>query len=212
MPGVLDKVMGAWGSVGSKIATAPNSEAEGIKARQEQVKSWNDLQGGKPEPPKAEAPMNNADKIHPNSKYGDRPGEKRIDVSSYAKGTTKVPKTGLAVVHKGEAIIPAKENPMNKGGMDAVMGLAKDKAPKKEIKEMVHSKSHNGKHIVVHRHHSPAHHPDETHVMNSMDELHSHLEDHAGTPNEGEAAPAAGAEQPAPLTAAPSPAPAPAGM
>jgi hypothetical protein len=95
---------------------------------------------------------------------------------------------------------------MNKGGMDAVKGLAKDKAPKKEIKTMEHSKSHNGKHIVVHKHHSPSHHPDETHVMNDMAELHQHMDDHAGAPNDGEAAPA-GADQPAPMTPSPSPMP-----
>jgi hypothetical protein len=82
------------------------------------------------------------------------------------------------------------------------------KKPKKEIKEMVHTKSHNGKHIVTHRHHHPEHHPDETHVLNDMSELHDHFENHAGTPNDGEEAPAEGG--PAPLTAAPSPMPAPA--
>ena len=76
--------------------------------------------------------------------------------------------------------------------------------PKKEIREMVHTKSHNGKHIVTHRHHSPEHHPDETHVMNNMSELSDHMEQHAGTPNDGEAAPTAGASAPAPLTAGPS--------
>jgi hypothetical protein len=79
--------------------------------------------------------------------------------------------------------------------------------PKKEIKEMVHTKSANGKHIVTHKHHHPEHHPDETHVMSDMAELHSHMEDHAGTPNDGEAAPAEGAAAPAPMTAAPSPMP-----
>src|SRR5271165_57621 len=34
--------------------------------------------------------------------------------------------------------------------------------PKKEISEMSVKKSHNGKHIVTHKHHSPSHHPDET--------------------------------------------------
>lgn len=85
--------------------------------------------------------------------------------------------------------------------------ITEGKKPKKEIKEMVHTKSHNGKHIVTHKHHHPEHHPDETHVMNDMAELHDHNEMHAGTPNEGEA-PAAGADQPAQLTASPSPMPA----
>lgn len=91
--------------------------------------------------------------------------------------------------------------------MDPYAGITKgDAKPAKEIKEMVHTKSHNGKHIVTHRHHSPAHHPDETHVFDSMTGVHDHMDDHAGTPNEGEAAPAAGSA-PAPMTAAPSPMP-----
>jgi hypothetical protein len=215
--GVLDKVVSAANTIAKPIATVPNSEAEGLKAKKQNIDDYNKSVSGEPEPLKAQGPASNEDKINPNAKFGDRGNEKRIDtrdmtkpLGSFAKGTTKVPKTQVAVVHKGEAIIPAKENPMNKGGMDAVMGLAKDKAPKKEIKEMVHSKSHNGKHVVVHKHHNSAHHPDETHVMNDMAELHQHMDDHAGTPNEGEEAPT-GAGAPAPMTAAPSPMPPAAG-
>ena len=124
----------------------------------------------------------------------------------FKKGTNYVPHTGVALLHKGEAVIPAKENKMD-STYDMVKGMGKDKPPKKEIKEMVHTKSHNGKHIVTHKHHSPSHHPDETHVMNDMAELHDHMENHAGTPNDGEAAPAAGADgsAPAQMTAAPTP-------
>ncbi len=93
--------------------------------------------------------------------------------------------------------------------------LSGERKPKKEIREMSITKSHNGKHIVTHKHHHPEHHPDETHVMDNMAALQGHMEDHAGTPNEGEAAPASpDAGGPAQMTAAPSPmpAPAPAGM
>lgn len=154
-----------------------------------------------------------ADRIKPEAKYGDRGPEKRIDTSdmtkplgSFEKGTDNVPKTGVYKLHKGEAVIPKEKN-MNKSAMDAVEKHLSggEKKPAKEIKEMVHTKSANGKHIVTHRHHRPEHHPDETHVLNDMAELHSHMEDHAGTPNDGEAAPAAGG--PPQMTAAPSPAP-----
>lgn len=129
------------------------------------------------------------------------------DIRSYKHGTNFVPSTGLAVLHKGEKVVPAKENKMN-----PFEGITKgDKKPKKEIKDMVVSKSHNGKHIVTHKHHHPEHHPDETHVMSDMAELHSHMDDHAGTPNDGESAPADGAAAPAPMTAAPSPMAPPAG-
>ncbi len=105
----------------------------------------------------------------------------------------------------GGVVTPQKENSMA-GIYDQV--TAGGEKPKKEIKEMVHTKSHNGKHIVTHRHHHPAH-PDETHVMNNMSELADHMEKHAGTPNDGEEVPAAGASAPAPLTAGPSPVPPP---
>lgn len=126
-------------------------------------------------------------------------------ISSYKHGTDYVPKTGPALLHRGEKVVPAKENKM-----DPFAGITKgDKKPKKEIKDMVLSKSHNGKHIMTHKHHHPEHHPDETHVLSDMAELHGHMDDHAGTPNAGEAAPADGAAGPAPLTAAPSPMPTP---
>lgn len=85
-----------------------------------------------------------------------------------------------------------------------------DKKPKKEIKEIRTRKSHDGKLIHTHVHHHPEHHQDEEHVSTSMSDLHDHFENHAGSPNTGEEAPAAGAAGPAPLTAAPSPMAAPA--
>ena len=78
---------------------------------------------------------------------------------------------------------------------------------KKAIKSMTHSKTHNGKHVITHKHHEPhdssAH--DTTHMFNDMGEVHDHMEAHAGTPNAGEGAPDANTPQ---LTASPAPAPA----
>jgi len=121
----------------------------------------------------------------------------------------------LAILKAGERVLTEKqaekydkndpaENAMevkiyDKGGKVATpfdMITGGSKAPKKEIKEMVHSKTHNGKHVVTHKHHSPAHHPDETHMFNNLDEAKDHMDAHAGVE------PADGA---APLTAAPSP-------
>ena len=150
-----------------------------------------------------------AERINPKARYGMKPGEKRIDttemqkpLSSFKDGTDYVPKTGTYQLHEGEKVVPKDKNMENmKDKMMASLGG--DKKPKKEIKEMVHSKSTNGKHIVVHRHHAPAHHPDETHVLENMAALKAHMEDHAGTPNEGEE-PEQGAQAPAQMTAAPS--------
>jgi hypothetical protein len=100
-------------------------------------------------------------------------------------GTDYVPHTGPAILEKGEAVIPKEKN------MEAVRDVLGGHQPikaHKRIKEMVHSKSHNGKHIIVHKHHSPHDHPshDEVHALDNMSDVHDHMEAHAGTPNEGE--------------------------
>ena len=77
-------------------------------------------------------------------------------------------------------------------------------SPKKEIKSITTTKSHNGGHVHVHKHHSPEHHPDETHTTKGDDEMAAHMLQHAGTPNDGETADAS-MQGGAPMTAAPSP-------
>jgi len=164
------------------------------------------------------------DRVNPTARYGSRPGEKRIDVTGMTKPLGVFDKGGKVNVNDGKHVVGIlkdgervltekqdKEYQNMKDMKDKMVSSLSDgeKKPKKEIKEMVHRKSTNGKHIVVHKHHHPEHHPDEEHVMNDMAELHQHMDNHAGTPNEGEAAPAAGAEAPAPMTATPSPMPAP---
>jgi hypothetical protein len=157
--------------------------------------------------------------------FGTQGKEKRIDVSGYSNSAIPVHDKGgkivggsnvnindgkhqLGILKVGERVLTEKQNadyeksPLyDKGGKvatpyDMITG---GKKPKKEIKEMVHSKTHNGKHVVTHKHHSPAHHPDETHMFNDMNEVKDHMDAHdAGT---GDAAP---------MTAAPSPEGAPA--
>ena len=106
----------------------------------------------------------------------------------------------LAILKEGERVLtPEQTKVYDKGGK--VMATPYDmvsggKTPKKEIKEVVHSKTHNGKHVITHKHHSPVHHPDETHMFNNLDEAKDHMDQHAGDE------PAEGA---APMTAAPSP-------
>jgi len=188
-------------------------EESGLGNRKQNEEEYEKAVGGPPEMPKANPPQQ-VDKIHPGAKYGDKPPEKRIDVDQYIKplgsfqaGTNFVPKTGLALLHKGEKVIPAKDNMADSHVFDMIPGK-KEKAPPKHIKEIRTTRAHDGKLIHTHIHHHPAHHPDETHVSNDMSDLHNHFEDHAGTPNDGEEAPAGGA--PAPLTAAAPPMPAPA--
>jgi hypothetical protein len=154
--------------------------------------------------------LDNPDKIKKHAKYGDRPGEKRINVSdmvkplgSFERGTDYVPKTGDYKLHEGEKVTPAKDNMADL--YDKVPGRKSEGKPKKEIKHIITSKTHDGKYLHKHVHHHPSH-EDETHVSNNMAELHNHFEDHAGTPNMGEEA-VTGASAPAPMTAGPSPVP-----
>lgn len=191
--GVLDKVVDAASKVGTKMAAAPGSEAAGIKAKQDNIKQYMDATAKTSPAPKAPVVNSPADRIRPTSKFGDKPGEQRLDVSDmtkpltqYAKGTTRVPKTGAAMLHEGEAVIPAHENPMS-GMYDKVPGMKTPRKPKKEIDHIKIRKAKSGGHIVEHHHTSPADHKMEEHVMPNMDALHAHMEDTMGTPNPGEA-------------------------
>jgi hypothetical protein len=192
--------------------TAPLSgEAQSIKDKSDMMDQYKSATAT-PAPVATPKPApSTVDKIKPTAKYGDRSGEQRIDTSSmtkplgmqsYEKGTDYVPKTGPAILHKGEKVVPKDKN-MKSVTDKMKASLSGDDKPKKEIKEMHIRKTANGHHIVKHIHHAPAHHPDEEHSMNDLSELHAHLDQHAGVPNEGEAAPT-GADAPAPMTAAPS--------
>lgn len=73
----------------------------------------------------APAPVKSpADKINAGAKYGDKPGEKRLDTSDWTKplkgqasvyheGVKVVPKTGPAILEKGEKVIKKEDNPDN---------------------------------------------------------------------------------------------------
>ena len=190
-------------------------EAQAIKDKSADIDKYN----AATKPADTLAPVDKtvyrSDKVNPKARYGSCAPEKRIDTSSmtkqlgsYEKGTSHVPKTGIYKLHEGEAVIPKDKNMANtKDKMVTSLSGDDKKKPKKEIKEMVHTKTHNGKHVVVHKHHHPEHHPDETHALEDMSALHQHMEDHAGTPNEGEGPESAPQGAPAPMTAAPSPTP-----
>jgi hypothetical protein len=186
-------------------------EESGLGNRKQNEEEYEKAVGGPPEMPKANPPQQ-VDKIHPGAKYGDKPPEKRIDVDQYIKplgsfehGTDYVPKTGLALLHKGEKVIPAKDNMADESQFAMVPGR-KAKTPKKEhvATHITHHK--DGSHTAVHKHSHPEHHPDETHALSNMDALHAHLEDHVGQPNSGEAEAEAGNPEAYTGPAAPAPA------
>ena len=141
----------------------------------------------------------------------------------FHKGTDYVPKTGPAILKKGEAVLNNKdaakhrEAKMSKGTLASVSDELSGKAakPKKEIKSMHIKKAANGGHIIRHEHTHPEHHPDEEHTTKTDDQLASHVLQNMGTPNPGEAdadagqsgVPAAGAAPAGGASAAGTPAP-----
>lgn len=94
-------------------------------------------------------------------------------VATYKNGTDYVPKTGLAMLHKGEKVIPAKENKMD--AKAAMAGITGGKKPPKKIKEIRTRKTDDGKYVHTHLHHHPEHHADETHVSEDVKAAQAHL-------------------------------------
>jgi len=143
------------------------------------------------------------DKVNPKGKYGTKPGEKRYDVSgmtkdlpSYKKGTDFVPKTGLAVLHKGEKVTTAKDNTMAKESVFSKITEGDQKPPKK-IKSIHTRKAAGGTYIHEHHHHYPEHHKMEEHTSADDKAMLQHLTDHAPEMSETAPAPAGpqGADQ-----------------
>ena len=104
-------------------------------------------------------------------------------------GTDNVPKTGTYTLKKGEAVLNNKDAEHHRalhGAMGALGGH--EHKPEKKIKHITTKKSADGKgHIHVHVHTHPEHHPDEEHISMGNDGLMSHMMDHMGEPNPGEA-------------------------
>lgn len=187
MAGMLDAAMKM-----SKNFLNPDSDtAKGIKANADNVKQYNDAVSGAPVEPKAAPASQDYDKINKRARYGNRPGEKRPGpdgLPTYHKGVASVPKTGPAVLKKGEAVIPAEHNPMNPdnaGLFDKVAGMPL-KPPAKEIDHLKIRKAKTGGHIVEHHHTSPGMHKMEEHVAPTMKALHDHIDSHYGSPTVGQ--------------------------
>lgn len=125
MASPLDALKGLPASLNQSAAQATGDAAAiGAKSRMvdEYVKSTKPAPVAKPSM-KEDRPM----RVNPKGKYGDRPGEQRIDTSnmtkplgSFKKGG-KVKKTGVYKLHKGEQVA----NPKQTAKMDKMGGMAK---------------------------------------------------------------------------------------
>lgn len=158
----------------------PGDETTG-KSVAENVRLIHELNPARATAPAPEKPKTaSVDKINPKAKYGDKPPEKRMDVTdalkplgTFHKGTPYVPKTGNYRLEKGEAVT-SKENNMN--ATEAMSGITgKQSKPEKKIHKITTHKSDDGKLIHTHIHHHPSHHPDETHISNNIGEAQDHM-------------------------------------
>lgn len=116
-------------------------------------------------PPK-KTPVSPVDIINPKGRFGDKSGEKRIDTSDwtknlgdlpkYHKGVDSVPKTGPAVLKKGEKVVKAEDNPDNPdNAVDEAIDGDKDKKmsePKKKnvsLHRAIHDMNKGGLHRAL---------------------------------------------------------------
>ena len=199
---VGDAVRNTWNSATEKPKAAMKAVSDAASGAVDKVKAFL---------PKSNAPIatwDTGNKSTPAPKA--TPAKPTGPMPKYHKGTDYVPKTGPAVLKKGEAVLNPKEaaeHRANKGTdmkhMDSVaseLGGKSDK-PKKEIKEVRTRKGKSGGYIHEHHHTAPEHHPMEEHTSSDQDGMMAHMMEHMGTPNPGEAeadagqggAPAAGA-------------------
>lgn len=111
-------------------------------------------------------------------------------LGSFKKGTKSVPKTGAYVLHEGEKVTPEEKNPDSKKGDKKVatpydMITGGKKAPKTIARHEYH-RTHNGKHVVTHKHHDSAH-KDEQHMFEKFSDAASHMEQNPPQPEPAEA-------------------------
>ncbi len=115
----------------------------------------------------------------------------------YHKGTDFVPKTGPAILKKGEAVLNVKDAEKHREAKGMAehknydvsdeLGGKKEEKPKKEIDHIKTKKAKTGGYVHTHVHTRPEHHPDETHVSATQDDMANHMMQSLGEPNPGEA-------------------------
>lgn len=175
--GVLNSLADAAVNAGKKMVAPDDDSASGLSAKRANIDEY--TRATRPAKPASDpvvfAPTSPMDKINPRAKFGDRPGEKRLPV--YHKGTPAVPKTGPAILEKGEAVIPAKDNPMNP--YDKITEGAKK--PKKVLHEIRTRKAKSGGYIHEHHHTEPMHHKMEEHTTPDKDAMAAHMMEHMGS-------------------------------
>lgn len=135
------------------------------------------------------------------------------NIKGYKHGTDRVPKTGPAILHKGEAVLKKEDADKYRAAKGSAfsaageaMGAESEHKHKKEVKEVRTRKGHKGGYIHEHHHTHPDEHPMEEHVSPDQESMAAHMMETMGSQNPGEAEPDAGQAGAAPPAAAPAPA------
>jgi len=207
------------GDIKNKITNAVNNTQAAIDTGTRRVKeTWNTSPLGKTLSGGDTVIDNRGSKLHGPQQTAPKgsPAKPPSKMPKYHKGTDFVPKTGPAILKKGEAVLnnkDAAEHRAMKHGMEgAASELGGHEAkPKKEIKHIVTKKAKSGGYIHEHHHTHPEHHPMEEHVSKDQDGMMAHMMEHMGEANPGEAEADAGQSGVPAAGAAPA-AGAPAGM
>lgn len=99
------------------LGTPDESLGSSLRVKGENVREYTDETRSQ-RLPVIQIAEDSSNKINPKARYGDKSGEERIDTSNmlrplgtYKSGTDYVPVTGPYILHEGEKVTPAEENP-----------------------------------------------------------------------------------------------------
>jgi len=205
----LSRVANALGRMSGGAVKPQSGTASDLDVKSANIDQYRKMYGGGAtlpditRPATGTRPLPAADRINPKARYGDRPGEKRIDTTemtkplpSYEEGTDDVPEDGPAMLHKGEAVLnkdDAKDMRESKGvkRVSKTLGGAKpkDKKEKLSAKKGVTKKAHKivarkaaGGGVVLEHHYDSGKpelhfHPD---AESAADQMKEHMSDEAG--------------------------------
>lgn len=109
-------------------------------------------------------------------------------LKGYKNGTDSVPKTGPAILHKGEAVLKKSdaEHYRKVLGLSKLSGKDAEERPSKKVKEVRIRKGSEGGYIVENHHENPMEHPMTEHPYEDQDAMLDHVMEHMGEPNDGE--------------------------
>lgn len=183
--------------VGNAAKNAPANEQQDF--REAQGKMDEDYQKGKYKDKQGTYEQGLRDIESKADKYNpDGAKDRAIPPPVFHKGTDYVPKTGPAILKKGEAVLKKEDADKFRakkaayGDLSNELGSGEDKKPKKELSHIVTRKGKSGGYIHEHHHTHPAEHPMEQHVSANQDAMVGHMIDHMGEQNPDEAGADAG--------------------